>query len=382
MPMRQGVTSTGDIASYRQKIDMSEKIAQLRPNAAPLTVLLKRMKNKRTVYNPEYDWMEDDLYARWDAINAAAGYAVGITALVVDNALYFIEGDTVKVPRTGEVMLVTAINTTTNTLTVKRGYGTTAAAALVDNDPLVIIGNANEEGAGLRGIRAQDPNKVTNYTQIFRTPVGLTRTQDKTRNHGPKEKAYQRMKAGIMHKVDMERAFLFGEKGKDTGTQGKPRRTTAGILSYMTYNVLDCSAATPTAGAINTWLEEVFLYGSSEKVLLASAKLCTIFDNIAENKLQTVPGAKTYGVAIKEYLSTHGKLYIVKHPLLEGAVYGKYGIAVDMENIAYCPLDASDTQLLTNRQNNDEDQEKDEYLTEAGIELRLPKTHAIIKNFV
>jgi hypothetical protein len=50
-----------------------------------------------------------------------------------------------------------------------------------------------------------------------------------------------------------------------------------------------------------------------------------------------------------------------------------------MDNVAYCPLTGRDTKLLTNRQANDEDAQKDEYLTEFGIEVRLPKTHAIIK---
>jgi hypothetical protein len=34
---------------------------------------------------------------------------------------------------------------------------------------------------------------------------------------------------------------------------------------------------------------------------------------------------------------------------------------------------------LTNRQANDEDAQKDEDLTEAGLEVRLAKAHAIIK---
>jgi hypothetical protein len=380
--MRQGLTSTGDIAAHRLKIDMSEKIAELQPNAAPLTTFATKMKKTRTVHNPEFYWMEDDLHARWDAINNAAGYLAGDTAIVVDNAVFFIPGDLVKVPRTGEVMLATAVTIATNTVTFVRSYGATTAAALVDNDPLLIIGNANEEGAGLSVIRAQDPIQVWNYCQIFRTPVGLTNTQDSTATYGPNDKAYQRKKAGIMHAVDMERAFLFGEKGKDVGPNGKPRRTTAGLTEFLTENVFDCGGLSPAEGDFNEWLEQVFRYGSGEKILLASARLCTIIDNFSLNKLQTVSGNKTYGVAVKEYLSTHGKLYIVKHHLFEGAVYGNHGMVLDMDNIAKCPLSGRDTNLLTNRQNNDEDGVKDEYLTEAGLEVRLPKTHALIKNFV
>jgi len=51
---------------------------------------------------------------------------------------------------------------------------------------------------------------------------------------------------------------------------------------------------------------------------------------------------------------------------LEGAVYGGMGVVLDMENLAYCPLKGRDTKLLTNRQDNDEDSQKDEYLSEFG----------------
>jgi hypothetical protein len=50
-----------------------------------------------------------------------------------------------------------------------------------------------------------------------------------------------------------------------------------------------------------------------------------------------------------------------------------------MDYIAYRPLAGRDTTLKTNIQNNDVDGWMDEYLTEAGLEVRLEKTHAILK---
>ena len=175
----------------------------------------------------------------------------------------------------------------------------------------------------------------------------------------------------------------LGKKGKDTHN-GKPRRTTGGILEFLTENVLEVSANSANSGglteqAFTEWLEDVFRYGSSEKILFACGRLCTIIDLWAQNKLKTVPGERTYGVKIKEYVSSHGTLFIVKHKLFEGAVYGGMGVILDMNNVAYCPLKGRDTKLLTGRQDPDEDAVKDEYITEFGVEVRLPKTHAIIK---
>ena len=371
---------TNTIAEHRLRIDMSEKIAELEPNASPLITLTKKMKRRRVVTNPEFNWMEQDPGNRWDAINNATGYNNDATVWAVDNAVYFRVGDIVQVPSTTEVVLVTNVDNTENTITVIRGWGGSTTAPLVDDDPLVILGNANEEGAKLREIKTTEPVKKTNYTQILRTPVGVTNTLAATSTYGPKAMAYYRHLDGINHAIDMERTIWLGKKGKDIHN-GKPRRTTGGTIEFLTENVLDVSAISGglTEQAFTEWLEDVFRYGSSEKILFACGRLCTIIDLWAQNKLKTVPGERTYGVKIKEYVSSHGTLFIVKHKLFEGPVYGGMGVILDMNNVAYCPLKGRDTKLLTGRQDPDEDAVKDEYITEFGVEVRLPKTHAIIK---
>ena len=150
---------TNTIAEHRLRIDMSEKIAELEPNASPLITLTKKMKRRRVVTNPEFSWMEQDPGNRWDAINNAGGYNKNATEWAVDNAGYFRVGDIVQVPRTTEVVLVTNVDNTGNTITVKRGWGGSTTAPLVGDDPLVILGNANEEGAKLREIKTTEPVK-------------------------------------------------------------------------------------------------------------------------------------------------------------------------------------------------------------------------------
>ena len=54
-----------------------------------------------------------------------------------------------------------------------------------------------------------------------------------------------------------------------------------------------------------------------------------------------------------------------------------------MKNIAYRPLTGNgvnrDTFIETNIQANDEDGRRDQIITEAGLEISLPETHAILK---
>ncbi|HEX6972001.1 MAG TPA: DUF5309 family protein [Limnochordia bacterium] len=327
----------------------------------------------------EFSWFEDDIPPRTDRINNASGYTAGDTALVVDNAPFFRVDDLVKVTRTGEVMRVTAVDDGTNTVTVVRGYGTTPAAALVDNDELLIIGNAHEENADLPEANMPQVTKVRNFTQIFREPVEISRTLRNTRLRGPGEQTRQRRLAGIAHAVDIERAFLFGEPKEDLSS-GKPRRATGGLLHFLTANVLD-AGGTLTETEWEQWLEEVFRFDKSPKVLFASARLATVLNQFATGKIRIMqPSQRTYGLAVMEYLSIHGRLRIIEHQLLTGDEYGGYGILVTMSNIRARPLQDSDTTLRRNVGDPGRDGFADEFLTEIGLEVRLPQTHGVIKN--
>jgi hypothetical protein len=372
-----GTRSTGNITSNKIVIDMSNDIALLEPNESPFMSFMKLAKrNVLACSSPKFEWLEDDLGARWDAINLPAGYTTTDTSIVVDDGTIFSARDLVKVPRTGEVISVTSI--ATNTLTVVRGYGVTAAAALVDNDPLVIIGNASEEGATTRIIKSTLEVPKFNYTQIFRTPFGVTNTEDHTKMYGQKDLAYQRRKKGVEHKIDMARSFVFGEKKLET-TGTNPRRATGGLLSWMTANNYDAGGALTQSEFDNNISEVVFKYGSKNKILLCSSRLLSVINGWALGKLVVNDTAAKFGLKIMEYETAFGTFSLINDSkMLEGAVYGGYGIVLDPENIKYRYLEGRDTKLNTNIQANDADETKEEYITEAGLEVRLPKTHALI----
>jgi len=376
-----GVRDTANIQTAKLKIDMSEKIALLQPSATPFITFLKRAKgNTETANNPKYSWLEDDLGARWDAINNAAGYDDSTTKIVVDTGASFSVGDIVKIPRTGECLLVSVMDPdgdNANEMTVVRGYGTTAAAAIVDNDPLCIIGNVNEEGSGTRTLKSTQEVEVYNFTQIFKTPFGVTNTQNASAFYGGNDLSYQQKKKGVEHMIDLSRSFYFGEKKLDT-TGTHPKRSTAGLLSFLTENNYDASGALTQSEFDQNVCEVIFKYGSKEKLALCSARVLSVINGWALGKLQIEQGEKTFGLAVTKYVSPFGILNLVHEPLFEGAVYGGYAAIIDVENVKYRPLKGRDTKLETNIQANDEDQRKDQYITEAGLEVRLPQTHALL----
>ena len=147
----------------------------------------------------------------------------------------------------------------------------------------------------------------------------------------------------------------------------------------MTENNYDAGGALTQSEFDNNISEVVFKYGSKNKILLCSARMLSVINGWAMNKLQVNQDAAKFGLNIMEYITPFGTYSLMNdQKMLEGAVYGGYGIILDPENIKYRYLEGRDTKLNTNIQANDADETKEEYITEAGLEVRLPKTHALI----
>lgn len=387
MPDVTGQRHTANVASSQRIVEMHKPILELEPDSAPITVILKSILNggrRRPAGDPAFKWHNSELETRWDAVNNGAGYASNATSVVVDTGTLFAEGTLIKVPRTAELILVQSVST--NTLTVVRGIGGSTAAALVDNDPLYIVGLAAEEGDTSPTAVSKNPTAVTNYTQIFRKSVEASGSWLSSENESsPHDWPFQRKQSGIEHLKDIELALLLGNPSSDAGVSAAgDRRTTGGILNYATYNGV-AAGGTLSEVEVESFLRGVFRYGSQQRTLFASALVVSVLSQFAQGKLQTVVGADSYGVKVMNWISPHGEVKIVKHNLLEGTTYSGYAVAVDFDrqNVAYRylaggPGGPRDTKLLTNRQANDLDGQKDEYLTECGLQFGLPKLAGVL----
>ena len=376
--------STENVPANRRVRDVADRISYLDPDAAPFTLILQKAR-KQTVSAPKFEWMEKSLPPKWDQVNDADNMVAGDTAMVVDNAAYFSVGDIVNVVRTGEKVRVTAVNTSTNTLTVVRGVGSTAAAGINNNDDIQIIGSAYAEGSPLGLEKSHVESFLYNYTQIFRTPFGETGTSMATEYYTGKARPQLRAEKAIEHKLDLERAALFGERNIDTTSTNNPRRYTAGALYFLTSNVKD-AGGTLTGTEIEDWLQDVYSHTSAgdSRILLASPKIISVIDQLAVGNLQLVPSDKTYGIAVRQWLTSHGTFNIVKHRLLDNGVggqgYGGYGLLLDPGTWNYCTLSGRDTKLRVDVGTDGDDAWTDEYLTEAGFKVSLPQNQGVIKN--
>lgn len=380
--MINGVRGTGNVASTFLPLDISRIISLLEPNKAPLTTLLTNMEGKfEEADQYKFWWNEDVLNPRWDAVNNAAGYAAGDVSIVVDNGAYFRAKDLIYVPRIGEVISVTSVST--NTLTVTRSWGDTAAGDLVDNEPLMIIGNAAEQGATKGTGRTTVKTGLYGFCQLIRShPFGVTGTLGASRtvtNAKDGGMAWERRKKLIEQWVAIENAILFGQRGVDS-SGAHPRASTAGVFERITTNVYDAGGTLTEANFNKSFCEPLFRYDDKPKLFLAGARLVSVINLWGADKLETVPSDKTYGVRLERYKSAHGDLLIKKHHLFHGDVLSKTGVALDMETLKLKYMRDRKLLLKKNVQQNGEDAELDEYTSEIGLEMRQEERSARIYN--
>jgi len=269
---------------------------------------------------------------------------------------------------------------------------------LVDNANGMVIGSSWAEGTLAPTGWKDELYDREGYCQIFKTAIEtFSGTSLATEYRGiPNEFRRVWTEKLMEHKMDLERAMLFGVgKASETGT---PERHSWGIMPYtQAYGknfVLDYSA-----NGYDQFIdiaEDLFHPESGNtgsKLMLASRKVISWMNKLASSNflgntvgtsqyrldIANVPGA--FGHTVTKVNTIFGDFHLVQEPLLKG-VYEDYAVVVDMKNVAYRPLTGNgqsrDTQIKTNIQSPDLDGRKDMILTEAGLEISLPETHAVI----
>ena len=384
-----GMMGTGSYGADDIPDNWRRAIMRLQPNGdTPLMGMLSMLDSQETS-SPHFHWWEKDPAVIEIFINNGAGYALGILALAVDNgagtgmAAVCKAGTMLYVARTGEIMRVAVDPAVGTTITVARGVGTTAAQALVDDDPIYVIGSAYEEGASVPTAQSWLPTESDNYTQIFRTALDATRTDLQTNKRWGTGKSYPELvrDAWEIHMKGLEFSLIFGEQAIDV-TSGYPRRITRGIRGSVAAANLTNFAGSFTEDDLDAALEGVFRYGNQEKLLVGGSTVLSNFAKIAKTKgqLEPVPGNETYGMVVRRYVTPFGSLILKNHPLMNQiATMRDSAIIVDLP---YCKLRyIQDTVLLQNRQDSGEDRLTDEFLSEIGFEIQCPLVHAGWTNF-
>ena len=335
---------------------------------------------KEESIDPEFRCLEAQIQPVFDDVSAAATAVT--TTVNVDHGSYFKASDLVLNTRTQEIFKVSAV--VANALTVVRGYGTVAAAAMVIDDELRRIGNAFEEGAGADTAKTVQVDVITNYCEIFKTSLKLTGTEMATTLYGGMDLPLRQKMAGIEHSMKIESSFLFGQKyerltsSATNPATSHPIRTSQGILRFINSNQISIGGSLSEATFNQEFLRYVFTADKNyrmKRTIFVSPLVGAVMNQWGNGKIQLVPSDKTFGITVNRYLSFFGEVNIVLHPLLEGDVYSGYAIAVDLENVGYKYLAGRDTTLETDIVKDGTDARTDQFLTECGLKVRLEGVH-------
>ncbi|MFA6972685.1 MAG: DUF5309 family protein, partial [Gallionella sp.] len=338
-----GMRGTGDWATDQRPKSWREGILYLYPNgSAPITAIMSKLKSEK-VTDPEFYWWTKALQTQRATITGIytdSALSSAYTNGGVAGSLEYVKMSAADVShfRVGhQVLLRDASDYTVDVnakVVAKNVNGASSYIAcklleaddnsshshdLSDADVAIIIGSINAEGATMPTGITYDPVKLYNFTQIFRSPLSITRTAKKTKLRTGD--AYKEMKRECLeyHSIEMERAFLFGVKTENTGDNGKPERTMDGILTILraessatvddyslnsTYSGKDWTDAGGGKTWLDAFLEVIFRYGSGEKLALCGSGALLGLNQLAESgaHINLVPGAKSYGINVTTWL--------------------------------------------------------------------------------
>jgi len=448
----------GQAPDRRRLYDFSDRVAELAPEESPFFVYLSKVAKVPTD-DPVFRFLENRSKIDWTtrsfklaahvnsevAVSAGSSYsftvdadgATGGTSSGGASVDFLIKGMVFAVNTvsgssgyTQALIRIDSAPTDAGTSTTFTGKiialsGSSAASkVLSDNDNCQVVGTSFQEGTGSPDSWSSEIEDDFGYTQIFKTAAEMSNTAIATRYRGYANE-WERIWALKLreHKVDIERAMLFGQRARVSSIQ-----YTEGIVGHILKNAtvntgdtaLSYSSGAPyfrsvaeselTYDRLLSDLEVMFdpaRGGANDKLVLAGLPVISFFNklgsdsflsaSLAHNASAALSGAATttnqsphrmniseragaFGHKVMTIDTIHGTMHLVKEPLFRG-ISSDFMAMIDMSKVAYRPLVGNglnrDTAILTNVQNADEDLRKDMILTETGLEITLPEAHAL-----
>jgi hypothetical protein len=416
-----GMRGTGDWVTDQRPKSWREMILYLYPNGdAPLTAMMAMMSSE-SVTDPEFNWWTQTFEAISGAITGlytdAALSVSYVSSGVVGTTLYMkMSAANIAKMRPGHQLILRYTVDSTVDVNVKvlaiqangaSSYATvklleaddnSSSYDLSDADRFIVVGNINPEGGEMPQALAKDPSKLYNYCQIFRTPLEITRTARK--NKLRTGDAYQKMKSEAleMHSVEMEWNTFFSTMTEGTGDNGKPERTTMGIIPFVrtnaSQNVSDFRYDSDYAGT--TWLASGEAYidklmeilqryaNVEDMVWLCGSGAIAGINNLVKSAgaYQLESGTEAYGIKVTKWITPWGTINMKTHPLFSQETSTRYMMAgVTPKDMKFRYIDDTRFYAEGEQQNTGHgriDGTKEEYLTEGGYEFQHPEKYMIL----
>lgn len=449
--MAFGITSTTNIQGYWSLNSRRKVFYQYPTGAAPLMGLLSLLPTEDTDKD-QFGWWEQRFpvqrtqivasgtapfltgagatFATGSNFVADTEYRVNVLTTAEFKPTHQIEISGVTLNSAASTVVVQGIVTVVNSAT-QLTFRPFAAATSVDNTTtsnnskyVKIIGTANQQGGRSQGngILAY-PVNPQNYTQIFRTAFGVTRTALKPGLAYDRSGVYKtKVKDnGLRHMIEMEKAHLWGRRhtvlvnDPDTG-EATPENTMGGVRWFLeqyeaadsiyrggtgapavTLNsdsdkrIIDLRNAstglgTLSSSAYNGYISRLFKKTSDaayEKICFCGGTFLETVNQLFEKNITRTTAIQDKGrnweFIVHSHTTLRGTVHYSVHPLFdEDPDWTAAAMFLDLGLLRERPLSGSDTTFLKGRQENDRDGRKDEWISEIGLELQFPEAHMIM----
>ena len=393
-----GLRGTGDWGTAERPKNFRELILWRNPNGStPIFALTARI-GKESTDDPEFAWWTEPNDIVRLHMNGAINNVV--TTVVVDSAdpsaaapknnwgvaSHLKEGDLLMVEPlvdtvtfTPEIMRVVAVASDTS-FTVVRGAAGTTAAAVADDQFLLLIGSSYAEGTRAPLANSRNPVKYSNFTQIFKDTYELTGTAAETKVRTGDPVKNDKKRKAFDHARAIEMSILFGQKSETVGINGKPQRTTDGIRKFIAagnttiftaaYDLNDLLSAVSPVYDFDTEAGDTRIAFVGQGALNAFNARMTSGTNQAAIRINYDRKESVFGVNFTEMVTPLGRILFKVHPLMNrNTLYRNSMLIMDFSALKWRPLRNRDTKFKDNVQHNDEDTQKGLWMTEAGLEV-------------
>lgn len=339
--MPVGTFETSLIPDDLAKKSFAAAMMRYQPNGkCPLFGLTADL-NEETALQLEHGYWGKTMKFPKVTLNGAVADGVA-TAFTVDTSEDILPGMILRADSTGENVLVIAVPDATH-ITVRRAVGG-AGAAIADNVNLWQVGNAFEEGSLRPAALNIIPERILNYTQIFRNTWAVTGTSEATDViAGGTIVAESKQDCAVFHSTAIELSLLFGKKYLGT-LNGMPFHTMGGLLEAIaTY----AAANIVTLGATTNWTQleaakdplfdqTTDPKGGPERTSFVGGVALRVLNEIARKNstYEVMTGETTWGLRYSQYKIPRGTFNVIEHPLLNaygsGSSWSKMCVDTDL----------------------------------------------------
>lgn len=363
--------------------DVADLVAINSPHETPLLDALG--DPARPARATVHEWLEDSLLPNADAVDDDEFVdAAADTTFGVDNAVRFRAGDQIRVPGSGEVMLVTGTDEPNGTITVVRGYGGTTPEGLADDAILQIVGNAALEGDNAAAPRFTARQRKTNATQIFSATVEVSGSELAVRQIGVADEMEWQKQMRLRELMrDLENSVING-RAPAANAEGSAtvRRTMKGLLAFIATNrFVKAQGGFPddetlSEAALNTALREIWKNsnGKVDLIVVGGQEKRAINAFVGTNRRFSAE-TETFKDAVSVYESDFGVCRVI----LSRYVPVGSALLLDSSRIDVLPLSGRSFQFKSLAATGD--RESGQIVGEYTLELRNENAHGVISGY-